>query len=334
MYRKYMAYILCVGVLLFTGCGQTISTHDTKAETQESNKELVEFEYNAFRDAYYNHTFDKIDFTKFADSTNNLDTREADGDLWYSYYIYFSYDDIYYWIQASYTENNQLDAVYIKNDINGDVVILYDNYVYKNDLDEFVSRRESLDKWLTVTLPEKYTIGELNFNQGISGGAVILPEVYPMSQEIYDVIKKDIAGSDLDATTHYDEWRCAGFIGRILATNNDVNIEFLDGVPQPYGLPTGNHFEKRIQDVIPSEKNDGWYIMEATSLNEFYTFALEEELKDAGVELKEADTFSEYWEFYYLKEGNEKYYYLALAKKEFSFEQAEEIAKNVTIIDK
>ena len=58
-----------------------------------------------------------------------------------------------------------------------------------------------------------------------------------------------------------------------------------------------------------------------------------EELKESGKSLSDEEMFSLYWEFYFLKEGNDTYYYLTLAQKEFSFEEAERIAQSVEMVD-
>ena len=296
---------------------EDITTVETdSAEPDNSALLKTEFDFKSFRDAYYNHSFENYDMRHFLGSTNNLDTREEDGDQWCSYYIDFSYEGNGYSIQASYKEKDVLDAVYITKKSNNAMVILYDAGKYMNDLDELMSYDESVTDWYTVELPEKYSVGEFRADLGLSGGALISPEVNPMP-----------------TWAPIEEWCYAGFIGKIQSDSTDVNIEFVNGVPQPIGLPTGNHFEKEILQVNPLENSDGWYVMEALSKNDLYTAAQLEELKESGKSLSDEEMFSLYWEFYFIKEGNDTYYYLTLAQKEFSFEEAERIAQSVEMVD-
>lgn len=318
MYRKLSCYALASCLLLLTACNQNKPQVDQKTpDVQEQSTVSSAFDFNSFRDAYYNHCLDSYDFKHIANSTNNLDTRESTGDLWYSYYIDFTHDDNDFNIQASYTVNDWLSAVYITKESNGAIAILYDEGTYKNDLDELMSYEESVDDWYKIELPEKYSIGEFQANLGINGGALISPEVNPSVE-----------------WAPIDEWSYAGFIGKIEANNPEVGFEFKDGIPEAVGLPSGNHFEKEILNISPMDKNEDWYMMAASSKNELYTFAQLEELEASGKTLSDDEMFSLYWEFYFLKEGNDNYYYLSLSQKEFSYEDAENIAKSVEIVDK
>ncbi len=80
---------------------EDITTVETdSAESDNSALLKTEFDFKSFRDAYYNHSFENYDMRHFLGSTNNLDTREEDGDQWCSYYIDFSYEGNGYSIQA------------------------------------------------------------------------------------------------------------------------------------------------------------------------------------------------------------------------------------------
>ena len=54
-------------------------------------------------------------------------------------------------------------------------------------------------------------------------------------------------------------------------------------------------------------------------------------LEDEGEDISSIETSSDYWEFWFVKEGEDTYYLLMLSAKEFSQEEAEKIARTVII---
>ena len=54
-------------------------------------------------------------------------------------------------------------------------------------------------------------------------------------------------------------------------------------------------------------------------------------LKEQGVDTSKLDLVGDYWYFWFVKEGADNYYVLSLSKKEFSKEEAVNIAKTVII---
>ena len=65
--------------------------------------------------------------------------------------------------------------------------------------------------------------------------------------------------------------------------------------------------------------------------HDLYTTAGIEKLKGEGTDMSKIDLTSDYWYFWFVKEGAENYYVLSLSKKEFSKEEAINIAKTVII---
>jgi hypothetical protein len=62
-----------------------------------------------------------------------------------------------------------------------------------------------------------------------------------------------------------------------------------------------------------------------------YTAPQIEQMKQNGIDTSKIDLTSEYWYFWFVKEGEDTYYVLSLSKKEFSKEEAIKIAKTVSI---
>lgn len=65
--------------------------------------------------------------------------------------------------------------------------------------------------------------------------------------------------------------------------------------------------------------------------HDLYTTAGIEKLNEEGTDISKIDLNSDYWYFWFVKEGADNYYVLSLSKKEFSKEEAIKIAKSVTI---
>lgn len=65
--------------------------------------------------------------------------------------------------------------------------------------------------------------------------------------------------------------------------------------------------------------------------HDLYTAAGIEKLNGEGTDISKIDLTSDYWYFWFVKEGAENYYVLSLSKKEFSKEEAINIAKTVII---
>lgn len=65
--------------------------------------------------------------------------------------------------------------------------------------------------------------------------------------------------------------------------------------------------------------------------HDLYTAAGQAWLEEDGVDIAQIDTTSDYWYFFFAKEGEDTAYYLSLSQKEFTKEEAIAIAKTVDI---
>ena len=176
---------------------------------------------------------------------------------------------------------------------------------------------ESVTDWLSVELPQGYGISNYYDNIGYMGGSLILPKSY-------DVKEPDESGfSPL-------EWRYSGLISRIPAGQTDVEYE--NGIPKLSGIPMQNHSEQEYIDVIGLERSTNQWLAIMLKVNhDLYTPSQLDDLQKKGITVKEEDTTSDYWEFWFVKQGEETYYVVTLSAKEFSQKEAKEIARSVTI---
>ena len=177
---------------------------------------------------------------------------------------------------------------------------------------------ESVADWLSVELPHGYGISNYYDNIGYMGGSLILPKSY-------DVIE----GIDESGFSPM-EWRYSGLITRIPAGQTDIKYE--NGIPELSGIPMQNHSEQEYKDVIGLERSTHrWPAIMLKVNHDLYTPPQLDDLQKKGVTVKKEDTTSDYWEFWYVKQGEETYYVITLSAKEFSQKEAIEIAKSVTI---
>ena len=174
---------------------------------------------------------------------------------------------------------------------------------------------ESVTDWMDITLPSGYSISSFRDDIGWQGGSLILPGSY------------DIAAGFDSAPS---EWIYSGLISRIPADNTGVTYQ--NGIPDLSGVPMNNHTDAEYIKVIGLERsNMQWPAIMLKESHDLYTASQLSEMKDEGIDLTGKELTSDYWSFWFVKEGEDTYYLLTLSAKEFTQEEAEEIARTVSI---
>ena len=128
------------------------------------------------------------------------------------------------------------------------------------------------------------------------------------------------------------EWQYSGLISRIPAEN--TGITFKKGLPErsATGIPQPNHSITEYVDIIGLERsNMQWPAIMLKVSHDLYMTSEIAGLEDEGEDISSIETSSDYWEFWFVKEGEDTYYLLMLSAKEFSQEEAEKIARTVII---
>ena len=189
----------------------------------------------------------------------------------------------------------------------------YDIYA-EFEIPEQVS--EQIGDWMEIGLPEGYSFSGFSDTIGWQGGFLILPQCY---ENILD-------GEDINPA----DWYYSGGVSRLPAKNTSVS--FTNGVPGPDGIPMHNHTVAEYIDVIgPEDPDDPWAVVMLESVHDLYTAADLAKLEENGKDISQIDTVSDYWEFWYVKEGEPTYYILTLSARCFSKEEARKIAEAVRI---
>ncbi len=166
-----------------------------------------------------------------------------------------------------------------------------------------------------IELPEGYILSTFYPDQGYGGCFYINPLQYEPGE--YD-----------EGTPN--EWIFTGMFGK--APSNITNVTFKSGIPELSGVRIENHTTANYLEVIGLERsNNQWPAIMLEESHDLYTAAGIEKLKGEGTDISKIDLTSDYWYFWFVKEGADNYYVLSLSKKEFSKEEAINIAKTVII---
>ena len=257
------------------------------------------------------HILHLLNFHSFENGeVNNIEDTHA-----LNYYVDFYFDDQgeEYRLGVSYMkEDDRLDCIYITRLSDGDMRWLYsaEEDKYQDVLEEFLATKEKIDDWLTVELPEGYTLGAYNANYGYMGGALIFPQVY----ELY--------GEDIFAPA---DWYHAGCISRM--PDAMERYEFIDGKLQEHRGVPWNHTSSEFMEVLDLD----WQAIVMEVNHDLYTAAGIGALEEEGVDTSQIELTSDYWYFFFVKEGEDTSYYLSLSKKCFTKDEAIAIARTVDI---
>lgn len=277
-----------------------------------------ELTFDMVREAEAKHILHELDYAKFANGENKKE------EMTYSlnYYINFYLTDYEYNVEGEeyrlgvslWHEDDGLNAIYIIRTSDDDMRRLYsaeENH-YSDQLESFLATKESVDNWLTIELPEGYSLGSYNANYGYMGGALILPQVY----ELY--------GDEAYAPA---DWYYAGCISRM--PDAEMRYEFVDGKLQEHNGVPWNHTSSECIEVLDLD----WQAILMEVNHDLYTAAEMGWLEEDGIDTSEIELTSDYWYFFFVKEGEDTSYYLSLSKKCFTKEEAIAIAETVDIIE-
>ncbi|MBR3769597.1 MAG: hypothetical protein IKL06_03585 [Lachnospiraceae bacterium] len=314
---EHEAYYLSLSTKLFSkeeaiAIAKTVDIKKNNYQSQMQQKELT---FDRVREAAANHTLHKLDFHSYANGTEYY----FDSEYAVNYYINFYYDhegEVYKLETSHWLENGVLESIYISRESDGEMRWIYRDEdgvdEYSDYLEPLLATKESVDAWLSIELPEGYTLDSYQAYRGWAGGALILPQSY----ELY--------GEDVFAP---EEWYHAGFIGQIpYATDVFIfeNGKLVDGAINQW-----NHSTCERLEVLDLD----WQTLLVHINHDLYTAAGQAWLEEDGVDIAQIDTTSDYWYFFFAKEGEDTAYYLSLSQKEFTKEEAIAIAKTVDIRD-
>ena len=274
--------------------------------------EQSELTFAMVREAEAKHILHELDFHGYANGENKKEEQSYSS----NYYInfYFDYEGEEYRLGVScWLGNDELDSIYITRISDGEMCWLYDGEVhaYSDMMEAFLVTKISVDNWLTVELPEGYTLGAYNANLGIAGGALISPQAY----EVYGEVSAP------------QEWYYAGFVGKIPYAGDYFTFENGELVRGELGF--WNHTLSEQLDVLDLD----WQALFRAYNHDLYTAAGMAKLEGEGIDITQIDTTSDYWYFFFAKEGEEDAYYLSLSAKDFTKEEAIAIAKTVNIVE-
>lgn len=184
----------------------------------------------------------------------------------------------------------------------------------QDDSENQITDEFTLSGWLTLQLPEGYTLSEYSDAVGFAGGALIEPQAY-------EVLGEDSYGCMQD-------WTMSGFIG-LLPDAGDA-ISFEDGQIAEI-MPLWNHSSlERLETLEGLDMPAVLYHVN----HDLYTAADLGELEEQGTDISEITTTSDYWYIFFADEGKEDAYYLALDQNQFTKEEAVGIAETVKFLEK
>jgi hypothetical protein len=307
-FKKPSFWILLAGIFLAVIIS-LLCFSDKKSPKQS------ELTMDAVLSMFRENSLKDCDFSSYANRT----FQEYDNDAYLSYTINFALDyrGDAYTLSASYDKDAappSLTFISLTRSCDNASCILYsDTYTMVEDIDVFLNTKPAVDNWMSLSLPDGYTIGDYNYMYaGVNSGcALIEPKIY----ETYDEYTFHIA----------DDWAYAGSIG-IIPPDAIPCFLFENGQLTEKQIHFWNHtLEEKIETPDGMEIPAILYYTE----HDLFTLTAIGELHDAGITLSEEETTSRYWYFYFVKEGSDKGYYLALCADIFTKEDAVAIARSV-----
>ena len=314
-YKKTMTFFAMVAILVvalltmvFLSKKEEKNVSPEIEETESGEQQIKEetvLTFEMFRAAFYDQKFREMDFKSY----ENIEPEEEEyqGRLTDTYWFYLTYQDEVYRLQVDFEKDtDKLSYIYVYRPSDAELLLVYDEGRYWNDIDTMVNTKTTIDQWLTLELPEGYSLGKYNASLGWDGGALILPEVY------------EVKGEDFAS----DEWKFAGFVGR--TDQETANFHYVNGIPDGENCPANNHTSGEILGVLTDLDRPAVF---AHQNHDLYTASQMGELQAQGITIE--DETSDYWYFFFAKEDVEEIYYLSLSTKCFTKEEAIEIARTV-----
>ncbi|MDE7310883.1 MAG: M56 family metallopeptidase [Eubacterium sp.] len=271
--------------------------------------------FQMVREAFAGKTAGQMDFLSYTNSTKEVFDENAEN---YNLDFYFAYGNEEYRFSVSCDKHTDLlENIYITRVSDMQTAWIYtadqeEGEQYPNSLEDFLRTKTKISDWLTAELPKGYTLGDY---RGDLGGALIAPQVY------------ETKGESASAPEY---WKYAGFIAKIDAAQ-DVFV-FQDGGLDKNFYPRSNHSMEEAVGVLDTiVPGAGWKTLLVHGYHDLYTGAELGELEMEGEDLAALETQSEYWYFYFVKEGEEEAYVLSLSAKAFTRDEAESIAGTAII---
>lgn len=253
----------------------------------------------------------EIDFTAY----ENMEREDLNDALNYYINFYLEYNGEEYRIGVSQLyENDEIMGIYLTRMSNNESCILYtgdERYHVVDSIEEFLNTKTQISDWLTIELPDGYSLSEYDANVGNAGGALIEPQAYEVQGE--------------DTFGHYVvDWTMSGCIGTIYGAQEVFVFE--DGKLTDKQMHLWNHTtEEKIETLEGLDKPAVLYHIN----HDLYTAGDIGWLEEQGIKLEPEDTTSDYWYIFFAEEGEDKAYYLALDQKQFAKEEAIDIARTV-----
>lgn len=244
--------------------------------------------------------------------------------------VEIAWEDIAYLISNDDTTKMDLNWEYLYGRLNDGhyrIVKRVMDYRAPGDYDEYdicaefdivssPTSTESVTDWMDITLPRGYSISSFDDAIGYMGGSLILPRSYHAEDSEYGP----------------SEWQYSGLISRLPADSGMATVTFDNGIPDPSSMPRDNHTDTEYLKTIGLERsNTQWSAVMLKENHDLYTASQLSEMKDEGIDLTGKELTSDYWSFWFVKEGEDTYYLLTLSAKDFTQEEAEKIAGTVSI---
>ncbi len=301
-------------------CFVSISTakDKTKDKTKEEISVSKELTMQMVIEMFTDGRIETVDYFSF-ENAEIEDKEEVKSNGVLNYYVDYSltYKGEDYNLGVSYNvENDALEAVYLTRKSDMDSRLIYssdsDNSVVK-DLEEFLNHKMKLSDILTIELPAGYTLSDYRADIGVNGGVLIEPQAYQVMK-----------GLDSDYGSGVTEWLYSGTIS-VIKYPKDWFV-FENGKPVDKMIHYWNHTVEEKVEIL--EGFDMPAILYQAS-HDLYTAAETEILSEQGIQLTDDELTSDYWYIYFVSQDKEEAYYLSLDQKQFTKEEAVEIAKTV-----
>lgn len=259
-------------------------------------------------------TLREMDYTLYG---NGEREEFTDADNAYIHFPKIPYEGEEYDIGVSCVtdENNveYIDGIYVTRLSDKEMCLIYtsdERYQTVDDLEGWLSTKTHISDWLTLDLPEGYSLSDYDASVGNAGGALIEPQAY-------EVLSEDAFGAFLP------EWTMSGAVG-IIPDAQEAFI-FEDGQIAGKYMSSNHSLEEMIETLDGLAMPAALYHVS----HDLYTAADLGNLEEQGIDTSQIETTSEYWYVFFASEDADNAYYLALDQKQFSKQAAIDIAMTV-----
>ena len=206
---------------------------------------------------------------------------------------------------------NEIDNIRLMEKETGDAVLLYETdnrYIVTDDLRSFLEKEYGIEQYLTVSLPEGYTLGSYEANMTYFSGWLLCGDV----------------GEPIHGDGGPECWYAPGGIGR--AENAPEILQFGGG------KLTGVSFLMNHSEVLSEAETIEGCETPATLIEyEFDLFTVSDwmEYLEENPDVSEEESTSRYWYIFMGKENSDTYYILFLNTELFSKEEAVGLGRSV-----